>query len=227
IMEKAIDFSLVNDFISIGILLTAVVLNAVERLESCVKAYSLNSWLLTLLILVPAVKTGNTHLYIAASFTLATKGIIIPLFLNKIVRQQKIIHVVEPYISNSLSLALSGILITIVYASLSKGISVEGFSNHVFKVSIAVILIGLLIMITRRKAITMVVGLLFMENGLFLAGFSFTSGMPVIIELGIMFDMLMCVIILGVFVVQIRHKFYSVDLDKLTTIHDQLTTLKH
>lgn len=225
-MEKALDFSLLNDFISVGILLTAIALNALERLESCVKVYTLNSWLLSLLILVPAIKTGNPHLYIAAALTLSIKGIMIPLFLKKIVSQQKVTHTVEPYIGNLLSLSLSGILITIVYASLSKGIFVRGFSNHILKVSIAVILIGLFIMITRRKAITMVVGLLFMENGLFLAGFSLTSGMPVIIELGILFDMLMCVIILGVFIVQIRHKFYSVDLDKLTTIHDQLTTLK-
>ncbi len=222
----AIDLSLVNDFISVGILLTAIALNTLERLESCVKAYTYNSWLLFLLILVPAVTTGNPHLYVAASITLATKGIMIPLFLRKIVNQQKVVHEVQPYIGNLLSLTLSGILITVVYASLSKGISVTGFSNHALKVSIAVILIGLLIMITRRKAITMVVGLLFMENGLFLTGFSLTSGMPVIIELGILFDVLMCVIILGVFIVQIRHKFYSVDLDASTTIHDQLTTLK-
>ena len=75
-------------------------------------------------------------------------------------------------------------------------------------------------MITRRKAITQVLGLLFMENGLFLAGFSLTFGMPIIVELGILFDMLMGVIILGVFIVQIRRNFSSVDLDSLTTLHD-------
>jgi len=225
-LENTVDLSLVNDFISVGILLTAIVLNTVERLESCVKVYTLNSWLLFLLILIPAVKTGNLHLYIAASLTLAAKGIMIPMFLKKITSEQKLTHSVEPNISNLLSLALSGVLITVVYASLSKGISVKGFSNHVFMISIAVILIGLLIMITRRKAITMVVGLLFMENGLFLTGFALTSGMPVIIELGILFDVLMCVIILGVFIVQIRHTFYSVDLDTSTTLHDQLKTLK-
>jgi hydrogenase-4 component E len=73
-------------------------------------------------------------------------------------------------------------------------------------------------MITGRKAITQVIGLLFMENGLFLAGFSLTFGMPVIIELGILFDMLMGVIILGIFAVQIKRVFISSDLDKLTTL---------
>jgi hydrogenase-4 component E len=73
-------------------------------------------------------------------------------------------------------------------------------------------------MITGRKAITQVIGLLFMENGLFLAGFSLTFGMPVISELGILFDMLMGVIILGIFAVQIKRVFISSDLDKLTTL---------
>jgi hydrogenase-4 component E len=73
-------------------------------------------------------------------------------------------------------------------------------------------------MITRRKAITQVIGLLFMENGLFLAGFSLTLGMPIIIELGVLFDMLMGVIILGIFAVQIKKVFTSSDLDKLTVL---------
>jgi hydrogenase-4 component E len=73
-------------------------------------------------------------------------------------------------------------------------------------------------MITRRKAITQVIGLLFMENGLFLAGFALTYGMPLIIELGVLFDMLMGVIILGIFAVQIKRTFTSSNLDNLTIL---------
>ena len=87
----------------------------------------------------------------------------------------------------------------VVYTSLSEGIFVIGFSKNVLQISIAVILIGLFIMITRKKAITQVIGLLCMENGLFLAGFSLTFGMPIIIRVGVLFDMLMGVIILGIF----------------------------
>ena len=217
-MKNWFDLLYVIDFISVGILLTAVVMNALKRLESCVRAYIFNSWFLSILVFFEAVKTGNPHLYIAASLTLATKGILMPIFLSKIVRQMKATHFVEPHLSNSLSLTISGILVAIVYTSLKGGILVTGFSVHILKISIAVILIGLFIMITRRKAITQVLGLLFMENGLFLAGFSLTFGMPIIVELGILFDMLMGVIILGVFIVQIRRNFSSVDLDSLTTL---------
>lgn len=206
------------DYISVGILLTVVALNAFKSIKSYVKAYTINSWLLAGLIAVVAILKGETHLYIAACLALATKGILIPLFLRRIVRQLRVTHEVQPYIGNSLSLALSGILVAVVYASLRQGIFVTGFSKNVLQISIAVILISLFIMITRKKALTQVIGLLFMENGLFLAGFSLTFGMPTIIELGVLFDMLMGVIILGIFVVQIKRAFASADLDKLTVL---------
>jgi hydrogenase-4 component E len=208
----------VIDFISAGILLTAVSMNALRRLESCVKAYSLNSWLLSLLVAMVALVIGETHLYIASLVTFLSKGVIIPVILRRIVKQMKVTHEVEPYISNAMSLTISGILVAVVYGSLKEGIFVTGFSRNVLQISIAVIFIGLFIMITRKKAITQVIGLLFMENGLFLAGFSLTFGMPTLIELGVLFDMLMGVIILGIFAIQIKRVFASADLDKLTTL---------
>ena len=218
-MKNWIQVFSIIDFISVGILLTAIAMNALRRLESCVRAYIFNSWLLSLLIAIVAFMIGGTHLYIASITTLLSKGIVIPLLLKKIVRQMKVTHDVEPYISNTLSLTISGILVAVVYTSLLReGILVTGFSRNVLQISIAVILIGLFIMITRRKAITQVIGLLFMENGLFLAGFSLTFGMPIIIELGVLFDMLMGVIILGIFSVQIKRAFASADLDKLTIL---------
>ncbi|MFN3479025.1 MAG: hydrogenase [Thermodesulfovibrionales bacterium] len=217
-MKNWIQAFSVIDFISVAILLTAISMNAFKRLESCVNAYILNSWLLFLLIAIVAFMVGEFHLYLASIITLLSKGIVIPLFLRKIIRQMKVTHDVEPYISNALSLTISGILVAVVYASLKEGIFVTGFSKNVLQISIAVILIGLFTMITRRKAITQVIGLLFMENGLFLAGFSLTYGMPTIIELGVLFDMLMGVIILGIFAVQIKRVFASSDLDKLTIL---------
>ena len=217
-MKNWIQAFSVIDFISVGILLTAVAMNAVKRLESCVKVYTLNSWLLSSLIAIVALMVGEPHLYAASAATLLGKGILIPMFLKRVVRQMRVTHDVEPYINNALSLAVSGILVAVVYASLRQGIFVSGFSKNVLQISIAVILIGLFVMITRRKAITQVIGLLFMENGLFLAGFSLTYGMPIIIELGVLFDMLMGVIILGIFAVQIKRAFASSNLDNLTIL---------
>jgi hydrogenase-4 component E len=217
-MKSWIEAFSIIDYISVGILLTAVTLNAFKSIESYVKAYTINSWFLSSLIVVVAVLTGETHLYVAAFLTLATKGVLIPIFLRRIVRQMRVTHEVQPYISNAVSLAISGVLVAVVYASLKDGIFVTGFSRNVLQISIAVILISLFIMITRKKALTQVLGLLFMENGLFLAGFSLTFGMPTMIELGMLIDMLMGVIILGIFAIQIKRAFASADLDKLTVL---------
>jgi hydrogenase-4 component E len=217
-MKSWIEAFSIIDFISVGILLTAVTLNAFKSIESYVKSYTINSWLLSALIAVVAVVVGETHLYVAAFLTLATKGVLIPLFLRRIVHHMRVTHEVQPYISNTLSLVGSAILVAVVYASLKEGIFVTGFSKNVLQISIAVILISLFIMITRKKALTMVIGLLFMENGLFLAGFSLTFGMPTMIELGVLFDMLMGVIILGIFAIQIKRAFATTDLDKLSVL---------
>lgn len=217
-MKNWIEVFSIIDFVSIGILLTAIALNGMRRLESSVKAYAINSWLLSGLIGIVAFMIGEFHLYMASIVTFLSKGVVIPVFLRKVVRDMKVTHEVEPYISNALSLTISGLLVAIVYASLKEGIFVTGFSRNVLQISLAVILIGLFTMITRRKAITQVIGLLFMENGLFLAGFSLTYGMPMLIELGVLFDMLMGIIIMGIFAIQIKRTFASSDLDKLTIL---------
>lgn len=217
-MDKWLNLFSLVDFVSVGILLSTVAMNTLRRIESCVKAYRLNSLLLSLLIFITAFSIGDAHLYTAGILTLLSKGLVIPAFLSRTIRQMKVTHEVQPYISNGMSLVISGILVSLVYASLSEGIFVTGFSKNVLHISVAVIMIGLFIMITRKKAITQVIGLLVMENGLFLAGFALTFGMPTIIELGILFDMLMVVLILGIFSIQIKKVFASSDLDRLTTL---------
>ena len=219
-MKDWMDLLYVMDFVSIGILITAISINSLSQIEAWIKAYMINSWLLSLLIFFVAVKNPEHHLYVASTLTFASKGVLLPFFLKSIVSQMKKVQVVETYLSTSLSLIISGIIIAIVYVSLGKGIFVTGFSSFVLKISVAVILIGLFIMITRKSAMTQILGLLFMENGVFLAGFSLTFGMPTIVELGVVFDLLMIVIIMGVFMIQIKQKFSSeaADIDQLTNL---------
>jgi len=217
-IRQWIEIFSVIDAISIGMLLTTLAMNSVRRIETCLKAYTMNSLLLALLMGVCAIYMGIAHLYIAAAVTLISKGIVIPYLLRRVVRSLRLTRDAEPYIGTTMSLVISAVLVVIVYSSLSKGIVVEGVIENTLKISISIILIGLFIMITRKKAVTQVIGLLFMENGLFLAGFSLTYGMPTLIELGVLFDLLMGVIILGVFLSQIKKAFVSVDLDRLTTL---------
>jgi hydrogenase-4 component E len=206
------------DFVTIGMLLSVVAAAGQKRLESCIRTYTMNSCLLALLVIFTALYTRQIHLYMAAFLTIAGKCFLIPYLLRKVIRDLKIKNYDRPFASMWLSLLASFILVLIVYSAFSEGIFVTGITRNALKISISIILIGLFIMITRRKAITQVIGLLFMENGLFLAGFSLTYGMPALVELGVLFDMLMGLIILSVFLSQIKKVFVSVDLDKLTTL---------
>ena len=92
--------------------------------------------------------------------------------------------------------------------------------SRVLSVSIAMMLIGLFIMMTRKKAITQIVGLLTMENGVFLSGLSITYGMPMIVEVGIFFDILVAVLILGVFIFRINRTFESISIDSLRSLRE-------
>ena len=90
--------------------------------------------------------------------------------------------------------------------------------SRVLSVSIAMMLIGLFIMMTRQKALTQIIGLLTLENGVFLSGLSITYGMPLIVEIGIFFDILVAVLILGVFVFRINKTFESISIDSLRSL---------
>lgn len=217
-MKEWIEIFSVFDYISIGMLLGAVALVSITRIESLIRAYVGNSWLLAGLMGVSAVSLREPHLFIAALLTASTKGILIPLFLMRVVRRLDISKEIEPFVSTPVSLIISFILIGIVYSSISRAVFLTGMAETLLKVAVSMTLIGLFVMISRRKAVTQVVALLFMENGLFLAGFGLTKGMPTLIELGVLFDLLMGIIILGVFTVQIKKTFVSVDLDRLTTL---------
>jgi hydrogenase-4 component E len=206
------------EFLAVGMLLGAVALVALTRIESLLRAYVGNSWLLAVFIGISAALIHEPHLYVAAALTAVAKGVLIPVFVRRTIRELKVSKEVEPFVSTPFSLIIVFALVTVVYSAISGEVTLTGKDATILKISISIIIISLFVMISRRKAITQVIALLFLENGIFLAGFTLTRGMPTIIEVGILFDLLMGVVILGVFTVQIRKKFSSVDLDRLTTL---------
>jgi hydrogenase-4 component E len=117
---------------------------------------------------------------------------------------------------------LVGLVLVIFAFGLAQPISqlATTITRHTIGIALAVILLSFLMMITRRKAVTQVIGFLAMENGLFLAATSATYGMPMVIELGIALDLLVAVFILGIFFFQIREQFDSLDLHHLESLKE-------
>jgi hydrogenase-4 component E len=161
------------------------------------------------------------HLYIAALLTLLLKGIFLPRLLERIVERNGIRQEIQPLVNIPLSVVISGGLTLVGYTVAESfhrsesAVSAGTLGRNTLAVAISLFLIGFFMMVNRRKALTQIVGLLSLENGLFLAAISLTYGMPLIVELGVFFDIVVAVMVLGVLVNRIREAFDSMDVSKL------------
>jgi formate hydrogenlyase subunit 4/hydrogenase-4 membrane subunit HyfE len=221
-MSASIPFSaqLINLFAAV-ILLLAFAMLAQRRLPQLINLFALQGGALCLATLVAAVTTGQAHLYYSAGLTLALKVLLLPWILHRLVRQLKVKGEVEALI-NIPTTMLVGIVLVMVAFNVALPISElsHTITRGTLGIALAVVMLAFLMMITRQKAITQVVGFLSMENGLFLAATSATYGMPMVVELGIALDVLIGVIILGVFFFQIRDQFDSLDIRHMERLKD-------
>jgi len=211
---------LINLFASV-ILLLAFGMLAQRRVLALINLFALQGLTLCLATLVAAVTTGQMHLYYSAGLTLVLKALLLPWILHRLVKKLNVKGEVEVLI-NIPTTMLVGIVLVIV--SFNLALPISELSNTITRgtlgIAMAVVMLAFLMMITRQMAITQVVGFLSMENGLFLAATSATYGMPMVVELGIALDVLVGVIILGVFFFQIRDQFDSLDIHNMERLKD-------
>jgi len=211
---------LINLFAAV-ILLLAFAMLAQRRVLRLIDLFAAQGFTLFLSTLVVAVTTGQPHLYFSAGLTLVLKAALLPWILHRLVRSLRVKGEVEALI-NIPTTMLFGLALAIV--AFNVALPISEFSSTVSRgtlgIALATVLLAFLMMITRRKAITQVVGFLAMENGLFLAATSATYGMPMVVELGIALDVLVGVIILGVFFFQIRDQFDSLDIHHMERLKD-------
>jgi hydrogenase-4 component E len=126
---------------------------------------------------------------------------------------------IEPFLNVPASLLVC-LGLTVVGYRVSTGFpaGAAGPTHHVIGVGLSMLLIGLFLMVTRKKAITQVVALLTVENAVFLIALSITSGMPLVVELGISFDVILAVLVLGILVHRIVDRFESMDVSRLSNL---------
>lgn len=203
------------------ILLLAFAMLAQRRVTHLIDLFALQGLTLFLSTLIMALKTGQTHLYYSAGLTLALKALLLPWILHRLVRKLHVKSEVEALI-NIPTTMLVGIVLVVIAFNVALPISnlSSSIARGMLGIALAAVMLAFLMMITRRKAITQVVGFLAMENGLFLAATSATYGMPMVVELGIALDVLVGVIILGVFFFQIRDQFDSLDIHHMEKLKE-------
>jgi hydrogenase-4 component E len=203
------------------VLFFAILQTASHRLDFSIKIYSVQSLFLSITIFVMGFYSGIVDLYISGIFTFAIKVIAIPYFLTKVTKRISIREKITPYISMTNSVLITG-AITIFAFFITKGalISNQFIAKKVLPIGIAVILIGAFIMIARKKAIIQVVGFLTLENGIILAATSLTKGLPLVIDLGVFFDVFIGALMAGILVYRIRTTFDSLDTSKMSNLKE-------
>ena len=211
---------LINLFAAV-ILLLAFAMLAQRRVIQLIDLFALQGFTLFLSTLIMALKTWQTHLYYSAGLTLMLKALLLPWILHRLVRKLQVKGEVEALI-NIPTTMLVGIVLVVIAFNVALPISnlSSSIARGMLGIALAAVMLAFLMMITRRKAITQVVGFLAMENGLFLAATSATYGMPMVVELGIALDVLVGVIILGVFFFQIRDQFDSLDIHHMEKLKE-------
>ena len=215
------DLQLLNVCAALLLLLSFAML-AQRRIVSLVNLLAVQGVILLLATLLLAWRTGQNHLYVSAALTLALKVILLPWLLHRLIRRLQVYWDTEPLLNISGTM-LVGVLVVVFAFGLAQPISAlaSTATRNSIGIAVAVVLLSFVTMITRRKAMSQVVGFLSMENGLFFGAMSATYGMPMIIEFGVALDVLVAVLVLGVFFFQIREQFDSLDLHHLESLKEQ------
>ena len=215
-----IGFQLINLLAAI-LLLLAFAMLAQRRIVSLIDLFAAQGFVLALSTAVVAYTTGQPHLYQSTALTLLLKVFLLPWLLHRLVRKLDVRWEFEGLINIPTTMLIG---IVLVVFSFNLALPISQLANTVTRstlgIAMASIMLSFLMMITRRKAIPQVVGFLSMENGLFFAATSATYGMPMVVELGIALDVLVGMLILGVFFFQIREQFDSLDLAHLEKLKE-------
>ncbi len=204
------------------LLLLAFAMLTQRRIVSLINLFAAQGVVLVLSTLVVAYSTHQSHLYYSALLTLALKVLLLPWIMHRLIRALNVRWDVEPLI-NIPATMLIGIVLVIFAFNLATPISqIAGtVTKSTIGIATACILLAFLMMITRRKAVSQVIGFLAMENGLFLAATSATYGMPMVVELGIALDVLVATLLFGVFFFHIRETFESLDIHHLEKLKER------
>jgi hydrogenase-4 component E len=214
------DLQLLNACAALLLLISFAMLSQ-RRIVTLVDLLAAQGGLLAIATLLLAWRSGQPHLYLSALLTIALKVAFLPWLLYRLIRRLEVYWDTESLLNISGTM-LVGLVIVVFAFGLAQPITqlANTTMRSAIGIAIAVVLLAFLMMITRRKAMSQVIGFLSMENGLFFGAMSATYGMPMVIELGVALDVLVAVLVLGVFFFQIREQFDSLDLHHLESLKE-------
>ena len=208
------------DLVLVGVLLVNFALLGTSRLSAAIKFAGIQGVLLGVALFVAHEQPG-ARLVLLAVASAALKGLAIPAILLRAMRNVSIRREIEPFVGFTTSLLL-GALATGLSLIFARSLPLMAQHAGVLTVpaSLATVLTGFLVLTTRRKAITQVVGYLVLENGIFVFGLTLVEAIPFLVEIGVLLDLFVAVFVMGIIMDHIHREFSSLSTEHLTSLRE-------
>jgi hydrogenase-4 component E len=212
----------VTDMAFVLVVVLDLFLLAASRLNAAIRAVALQGALLSLLaLLLASTRHDLGHVLLLSGGAFAIKALLIPWLMFRAIREAAIRREVEPIVGYVPSMILGGAGVVLSFA-LSRSLPLPTPEMHPYLVptALATVWTGLLLVVSRRKAVTQVLGFLVLENGVFVFGLLLSDFMPVMVEAGVLLDLLAAVFVMGIVMFHINREFASLDTDALSSLRD-------
>jgi hydrogenase-4 component E len=205
-----------------GLVLASFLLLYQDRMFALLNVFALHAFILSLSVAWQAYIQEAPHLYVTAAIALILKAAIIPIALRHVVVKLGIHRTIETVVGIGQTMLAGLALVALSMVVMLKATaSADPLAREDLAFALSVVLLGLLMMVTRRNAVSQIVGFMSLENGLILAAAG-AKGMPLVVEISVAFSVLVAFIVIGVFLFRIRERFDSVDVEALGDFRGEL-----
>ncbi|MBE0692246.1 MAG: hydrogenase-4 component E [Aquamicrobium sp.] len=213
-MPAALSFDIAH-LLAGGLVLVSFMLLYQDRLHALVNVYALHALVLSASVAWQAWAQGAPHLYVTAVIALVFKAVVIPVALHRIIRRLGIHRDIENVVGiGTTMLTGMGLVALSMVVMLRVTAEADPLAREDLAMALAVVLLGLLLMVTRRNAVGQVIGFMSLENGLVLAAAG-ARGMPLVVEISVAFSVVVAFIVIGIVLFRIRERFDTVDVRAL------------
>jgi hydrogenase-4 component E len=204
-----------------GLLLAAVLIVWRRELAAIVRLLTVQGVLLAALAALLGARENSIELYGVAAGVLVLKAMVLPAVLRRVVRAGREARDAEPLVNVAASLVATALLTLLAYAVSRPLVELAPSpATHALPVGLAIVFLGFFVLVTRRRALSQVVGFLLLDNGIAATAFLATGGVPLIVELGVSLDLLLVILVLQVLAARMRLAFGHSDLDELRELRD-------
>lgn len=212
----------INSFLAALVLLAAFGMLVQKRVYGLIHLFAWQGLFLSVNTAIVGFIASRHHLYISSLLTLTLKVVLLPYILHVLIHRLKIHKEIESVVNIPMTMLIGVALVIFSYYLTAPIRELSTLvTRSTLAVALATVMIGLLMMITRKHAVTQIIGFLAMENGLFFAATSATYGMPLVVELGVALDILIAAFIFGIFFFHIHTTFDSLDVEQMARLKEE------